>query len=851
MQFFENYFKPEWYGKIRSFIEQAFGPNGQNLKAIVTNGIGANDQFMWSLIKMYNENKPAGAPVWYHAATAREFARLYSEGKIKPDSTIFVDITRSGATWEGLEVASRSLQEGFNKRIAIVNGGPSKDIAIAAAQARSKTEKTTVAPLVIELSPDIGGRNMHRKTSIYYTVQTIAGIFLPSMDSVEFARLHDKFDRANDFSDEDGSLPVSAGRFLHGAMYLLGAEHIVFMTNTESLRRAGTEWEQYIMEGSNKRDVISMGIHDLADEVYEPPAVLETLVSSPAGKKCVGMALLDRSSPTYDKDRKRVKSVAEAMPVMILTVEGTKITDGTGKVIDVGMTPNQQAALDILWTDLVTVFTSLLRVDANSNPNVKKVREYTSDRVAGWRDNERKYAQDLIGQGKTELLVSSGNPGSPAIGADGKQNAMNTATQARQLGKDIAAQLAGKLKGRDRLNLFVGSEGLQEFVGGLRREAYGSELGRQGWIVQTALFPLWSHKGLEGNLANQAESNTPGPLLGDKTVNIFINTRRLIDNKVTGRGFKNTVDIEVDAGGGKAVEKRQLVPPRKGDGATVEGANVHQTNDAMTMPNIRRMAEVSPTVLFECNEADEDVKALIKAFYESFTGELARLSRAGRDGEKKYPAGEGAGKVTAEQIYQVSTIPERDSLQKYLASLALRGALDNRAVIIAHDTAVAPGQVAQAGERPINKYLEGKLVDIRATGRKLLDNIAQAAQELQAAGIPYKVVTIAGNSTMNEVGQYLTRIGKVLNIQNPDNRYIPIIGLYEVALRIAYDSSIDDVLLSLNRIAINPDNRPFTKDDVEALLSRGVLMILPKIVPVNPSEAAAAYKAAQQALISL
>jgi hypothetical protein len=229
---------------------------------------------------------------------------------------------------------------------------------------------------------------------------------------------------------------------------------------------------------------------------------------------------------------------------------------------------------------------------------------------------------------------------------------------------------------------------------------------------------------------------------------------------------------------------------------------------------------------------------------------IADRAQTKDSGEKKYPA-EEAGELTAAQIYQLSTIPERESLKQYLASSALSSALDKRAIIIAHDTSIVPGQVAQAGERSINRYLDGKLMDVRGTGKKLLDGIEEAALELRAAGIPYKVVSIAGNGTMTEVGDDLKKVGKVLNIQNPDNRYMPIIGLYEVALRIAYDSSIDDVLLCLDRIAINPDNRPFTRDDVETLLSRGVLMILPKIIPVNPSEAAEAYRAAQQALVSL
>jgi len=853
LEFFEKYFKPKWYGKIRSFIEQAFGPEGQNLEAIVTNGIGANDQFMWSLVKMYNENKPAGAPVWYHVTTAREFARLYSEGRIKPESTIFVDISRSGTTWEGIEVARRSLEEGFNKRIAIVNGGPSKDIAIAAAQQRSKAEGKTVNPLIIELSPDIGGRNMHRKTSIYYTVQTIAGMFLPSMDSSKFAELNDKFDKANDFAKVDGSLAVTAGRFLHGAMRLLGAEHIVFVTNTESLKNVGTEWEQYIMEGSNKKDVISMGIHNFADTVYEPAEILDTLATGPAGKKSVGMALLDKSAPNYSEDRKRVERAAAVMPMIIFTIEGKKVFNEEGKP-DTGITPEQQAAFDILWTDLVTTLTTLLRVDANSNPNVKRVREYTASRVAGWRKVEEQYNNDLIGRGKTSLLVSYGNPGSPAIGAEGKQIAINTVEDAMRMGEEIARQVSGKLKGRDRLNLFTGNEGLQGFVKGLRRDAYKSGLGELGWIIQTAIFPIWSHKGLEANLANQAESRTPGPLLGDETVNIFVNTRKLSENEVTNKGFKNTVDIEVSSEGKIETQQKQLVAPGKG-GATVEGANVHQTNDAMTMPNIKRMAEVSPTILFEIERADGKTQELIKVFYESFAKQLAREIGVDNSGTEFSAVPEQPKELTASDIWTESTVPNKEFLENYLTALRLSGTLDNRATVILYDTAIAANadtaQVAQAGEHSINRYLNGKLVNIRSTGRKLLESALEVCRDFEAKGIPYTVVTIGGAETVREVGADLSKIGKILNVQSQDNRYISIIGLYEVALRIANGCSSDDILLCLNRVALNMNNKPFTKEDVENMLAKGILSMLMKIGPVNAAEAAQAYEAEQQVFISL
>jgi 6-phosphofructokinase len=597
-RFFNESFLPEWYGKIRDFVKANF--DDQNpLKAIVTNGIGANDQFMWSLVNMYNANRPEGAPAWYHITTARDLALIDADLKragYSGRNALFIDISRSGGTWEGVEVGIRSLALGYNRRIALANGGAVKAIALAAAKIGG------YEPLVIGMSPDIGGRNMHRKTTIYYTAQTVAGMFLPAMDSTVFAALNDTFDKANDFAKPETNLAVSVGNFLFGAMRLLGTEHIAVITNTEPLRLVATEWEQYIMEGCNKEDIISMGIHDLVGESHY---VLQALATSSAGKKTTGMAILDEAAPYYNMDLARVNALKDKMPLVIFTIDSREAERASG--LKGGISPAQQAAFDILWTDLVTVFTTLLRVDANSNPNVKLVREYTAKRVAAWKDAQQSYERDAIGRNEANLLVSYGSPSSPGIGSDGEQMSL-TKADAATTGRWIARKLAkgGMLKGRDRLNLFVGRDDLTGLVRGLIEATYRTELvTRFGWIPQTALFPLWSHKGLEANLA--CSTNPGKPLLANKTVNIFFNARRLGTNPFFTQPFDNLGIMDDKYAG-------------------INGATIHQTNDAMTMPNIKRMAEVSPTILLEFNDIDSggDIRATIAEFYEGFTDELAK-----------------------------------------------------------------------------------------------------------------------------------------------------------------------------------------------------------------------------------
>jgi HEAT repeat protein/phosphomannomutase len=591
-EFFNEYFVGEWYGKIRSFVEKEFN-GGKSLKAIVTNGIGANDQFMWSLVEMYNRNRPAGAPVWYHIVTARDLEKLKD---LDPKTTLSIEISRSGSTWEGVEAAVRMVNKGFTKRITLANGGALVDIAKAPG----------VTSLIIGMSPDIGGRNMPRKTAIYYTVETVIGMFFPRMGSSVFAGLNHTFDEANDFANQKNAA-IAGGEIIHAAMELLGVEHIALATNSKQLGLTGSAWSQYIMEGSNKEDVISLSMHDL---IKEPAYVLENLSRSPAGKISMVMALLDKAAPAYDSDLARVEELKKRMPVMVFTVDSRE----KNSAIDVadGISQKQEAAFDILWTDMVTVLTSLLRVDANSNPNVKVVREMTASYVAKWKETRDRYSADPIGRKETDVLMSIGNPGTEEdqqVATPGKQKAIKTSQDAADLGREVARQLRDKglLEGRNRLNIFYGAEGLESLALNLRNRAYAQPLGKiVGWIMDTGIYPLRAHKGHEATLAHSVDPQRP--LLGDKTVNIFLNVRKLGSQEFYNEPFKDIT----------------------GQFANVNGANVHQTNDSMTLPNIQRAAQVSPTILFEFEEMTPEIEAKLEAFYTAFIDEIAASAQAGK-----------------------------------------------------------------------------------------------------------------------------------------------------------------------------------------------------------------------------
>jgi hypothetical protein len=161
------------------------------------------------------------------------------------------------------------------------------------------------------------------------------------------------------------------------------------------------------------------------------------------------------------------------------------------------------------------------------------------------------------------------------------------------------------------LNLFVGQDNLRAVVEQLREGTYMDTgiVSKYGIIPQTALFPLWSHKGLEANLASDPERH----LLAAVTINIFLNARQLPVDEFYGQRF------DYDPGFGEEnpdLDKKY---------SPIKGATVDETNDAMTMPNVVRMAEVSPTVLFEFSRFDLGVDEIIKSFYYGFLSELEQL----------------------------------------------------------------------------------------------------------------------------------------------------------------------------------------------------------------------------------
>jgi hypothetical protein len=205
----------------------------------------------------------------------------------------------------------------------------------------------------------------------------------------------------------------------------------------------------------------------------------------------------------------------------------------------------------------------------------------------------------------------------------------------------------------------------------------------------------------------------------------------------------------------------------------------------------------------------------------------------------------------------------RETLQRIFVSGIAR-----KPVIITYDTALEPRsrEAVQAGEKAVEGYLGGSLFVVRKTGKAVLAGIDEAVAELAKKigkqpqeikiNVDYTLVTIAGDATLAvpEVAGAKDRgtLGKILNVQTDGRLYMPIIGMYDLALKIAYDFEPEKLAECLNRIALNTaTGQPFTPEEVADFLRKGLIPVLPRIGPVDTNEAAAAYKAAQAVLQAL
>ncbi|MFA6321804.1 MAG: hypothetical protein WCY36_08135, partial [Candidatus Omnitrophota bacterium] len=399
-----------------------------------------------------------------------------------------------------------------------------------------------------------------------------------------------------------------------------------------------------------------------------------------------------------------------------------------------------------------------------------------------------------------------------------------------------------------RINLFVGREDLLSLAKELRLEAYENDLTRNsGWLVQTALFPAWSHKGLEANLAYSDDLTKP--LLANRTINMFFSARSL----GAGNEYFNQAFNDLGILGGKY--------------ANINGATIHETNEAMTMPNVKRMAEVSPTVLFEFNDATPEVRQTIKAFCEAFVEQLSKET-AGKDEKlttlkpvkpEQDVKSEGA---SAEEIMASVGGPSVASLNATATSLLLKQedlAKEGKVLIVrvAKESGASTDLLAQRIGQKLDDNLKDLVINIRAT--KV--NAVSIAADIVANENIRSVVFINEDSTLidTEEGklfqaavQGLHEKSRVLDVQSHDGEgnllFVPIPAIYDLALRLGFEQDMDNgfaMLLSSIGMFLDTENKPI---DPFKMSTYFVIRIIPRVKPANINADAEAQKLTKDAV---
>ncbi|MCX5679482.1 MAG: hypothetical protein NTZ95_02250 [Candidatus Omnitrophica bacterium] len=217
-------------------------------------------------------------------------------------------------------------------------------------------------------------------------------------------------------------------------------------------------------------------------------------------------------------------------------------------------------------------------------------------------------------------------------------------------------------------------------------------------------------------------------------------------------------------------------------------------------------------------------------------------------------------KETGQIKYLANTLASKE-MKSLITSLDV----DDGVIINAFDTTVedALRGTVQAAQSLINQEAGNRIINIRGTGSALLQAIQKAMTDNQG-----KVRAVVTTTPDQKIAAAATQYGSVINVEQMRDgrgRYMPVPGLQDLALRIAVANVLYKdgatggytrdgarfVFWALDRVALAPDNKPFTIDDVIELLKRGFFRILPRIVPVDLAAASAAYRAAQAALKSL
>ena len=366
MDYYTSKFQPDVANQLTGFLNNHF--IGDQLKYVVSSGIGANEEYTRQLAKQHNDSSPKVK--WIVINNPGELEEVLPEDA-DAKNTVFFDISRSGDTQETVKTFEFSSEK-FPIRVVAANKGPLKNLA---------ENNSSDNVLILPLPSGIGGRLMRRITPMVY-----APMFMAGMDVDAYVKATDKFDRELAFNKEH-NLAVNIAEFFL-TLFLAGDRSQIAIaanggTFDSPLFRALQEFLQLWMEGAQKRGAPLAAMQTVLLP-HNSHSTLEGILGQL--NKYVGFVILGKnSSAKGQKQRLSHKEVINPDHVglspqdtlyALAKANASRISQLLPSILIELEQPNLEtaAALSTLFEDIAVYYTALTSQDPNSNPEVAAVR---------------------------------------------------------------------------------------------------------------------------------------------------------------------------------------------------------------------------------------------------------------------------------------------------------------------------------------------------------------------------------------------------------------------------------------------------------------------------------------------
>ncbi|MDD2702953.1 MAG: hypothetical protein PHC33_02950, partial [Candidatus Omnitrophica bacterium] len=391
--------------RLDAYIDQVNGRSGTAEKGgekrildmanyLLSSGIGANEMFSHlraQILNMYFVRN--NIPFQWIVVNNPAHLRIIPAEAFNKNTVVF-EMSRSGSTEETRNFAVKTKGR-FKQRIGAANKG-----ALNAIEKELSKEPDAMAMIFDDIPEDIGGRQMNRKTLMLYAPLYLA-IRLGLKDK-EHARdlLKDYVETSFDsnqrlsYAKDRGNTgeAVTAGEFLFRHRES-GRNGFAVIYNNE-LFPLFKEFEQLNNEGANKITAAETNNNIVIGYSLEDSAKMYKAVFEKTGSTQIGIFLLNKNAVDYQATSEYIKSLrARGIPVMefALDLKGAEeIRNNNLEALKYNLRTAERASY--LIQDMVVYFTYLTKQDANSNPQVKLVRDITPINFEGikfWRAGKK------------------------------------------------------------------------------------------------------------------------------------------------------------------------------------------------------------------------------------------------------------------------------------------------------------------------------------------------------------------------------------------------------------------------------------------------------------------------------